>query len=182
MPECPLDQRTPAPDGRPDAEQPAWRRDFPIDVPQANYVARRDFTRFLGLTSLAFAVGQFWIVVQNSIRRWQGQSPLTAIARLDEVPVGGARLFSYPDKHDFCILLRPAADKLLAYNQKCTHLSCAVVPAMAEGRLNCPCHHGTFDLLTGRALAGPPRRPLAAITLEVRDGTVYATGVELRTV
>ena len=37
------------------AEQPAWRRDFPIDVPQEQYVARRDFTRFMMLTSAAFA-------------------------------------------------------------------------------------------------------------------------------
>lgn len=173
--------RTPAPDGRPDAEQPAWRRDFPIDVPQADYVARRDFTKFLGLTSLAFVVGQFWIVAQNSLRRWQGKPPVVAVARLDEVPVGGAKMFAYPNKHDACLLLRPTADQLLAYNQKCTHLSCAVVPELARGCLLCPCHHGVFDAATGRPIAGPPRRPLPIVTLEVRDGTVYATGLELRT-
>jgi Rieske Fe-S protein len=134
------------------------------------------------LTSLAFVVGQFWIVVQNSIRRWQGQRLVQPIARLDEVPVGGARLFTYPGKHDFCVLLRPAADKLLAYNQKCTHLSCAVVPAMERGQLHCPCHHGVFDMASGRPIAGPPRRPLSAVTLEIRDDVIYATGVELRTV
>jgi nitrite reductase/ring-hydroxylating ferredoxin subunit len=176
------DQRTPAPDGRPSAEQPAWRRDFPIDLAEADYVARRDFTKFLGLTSLAFVVGQFWIVLQNSIRRWHGQPPVQPIARLDEVPVGGARLFSYPGKHDFCVLLRPAADKLLAYNQKCTHLSCAVVPEVEQGQLHCPCHHGVFDMASGRPIAGPPRRPLSAVTLEIRDDVIYATGVELRTV
>jgi arsenite oxidase small subunit len=35
---------------------------------------------------------------------------------------------------------------------------------------------------TGRPLAGPPRRPLTRVVLEVRDGVIYATGVELRTV
>ncbi len=55
------EQRTVAPDGRPESEQPDWRRDFPIDVPEDDYVARRDFTKFMGLTSLAFVVGQFWI-------------------------------------------------------------------------------------------------------------------------
>ena len=52
------ESRTPAPDGRPLAEQPLWRQDFPIDTPQYQYVARRDFTKFLGLISLAFAIGQ----------------------------------------------------------------------------------------------------------------------------
>jgi hypothetical protein len=55
------EQVTTPPDGRPLAEQPEWRRDFPIDTPQDNYVARRDFTKFLVLTSGAFAVGQVWI-------------------------------------------------------------------------------------------------------------------------
>lgn len=182
MSKSPLDQRTPPPDGRPEAEQPAWRRDFPIDVPQADYVARRDFTKFLGLTSLAFVVGQLWIVVHNSMRRWQGRPALQAIARLDEVPVGGAYLFTYPGKHDFCVLLRPTTDQLVAYNQKCTHLSCAVVPDMAADRLLCPCHHGAFDLASGRPIAGPPRRPLSVITLEVRDRVIYAAGVELRAI
>lgn len=53
---------TMAPDGRPAAEQPRWRQDFPIDAAQDEYVARRDFTKFMVLTSLAFAVGQLWIV------------------------------------------------------------------------------------------------------------------------
>jgi Rieske Fe-S protein len=34
----------------------------------------------------------------------------------------------------------------------------------------------------GRPIAGPPRRPLPRIKLAVREGAVYAIGVELRTV
>ena len=176
------EQRTVAPDGRPAAEQPDWRRDFPIDVPQDDYVARRDFTKFLGLTSLAFVVGQVWIAVQGWLRRRQDPPGPRKVVALGQVPVGGARTFSYPGDQDPCLLLRPTEDALVAYSQKCTHLSCAVVPEVERGRLRCPCHHGAFDLATGRPVAGPPRRPLPRITLEVRDGVVYATGVELRTV
>src|ERR1044071_1566067 len=53
------------PDGRPLHYQPQWRKDFPIDWPQDHYVARRDFAKFLCLTSLAFVIGQLWIGVQN---------------------------------------------------------------------------------------------------------------------
>jgi Rieske Fe-S protein len=176
------EQRTIAPDGQPDENQPAWRREFPIDAPRSQYGTRRDFIRFLGLTSLAFAVGQVCILVQNWLRRQHGSPPTAAIATLDQVPVGGAVPFAYPEDHDSCILVRPDEKTLLAYNRKCTHLSCAVVPDVAGKCLNCPCHHGVFDLDTGRPIAGPPRRPLARICLEVRGDTVYATGVELRTV
>jgi nitrite reductase/ring-hydroxylating ferredoxin subunit len=181
------EQSSVAPDGRPPEEQPAWRGDFPIDWPQDDYVVRRDFTKFMVLTSLAFVVGQFFIGIQSWWRRRRGRPAPRRIAPLDQVPVGGVLPFHYPDDDTPCLLLRPEFDTLLAYDQNCTHLSCGVVPEMAaqpsECRLRCPCHHGLFDLTTGRPLAGPPRRPLSRIELEVRaDGTIWATGIEERTV
>jgi nitrite reductase/ring-hydroxylating ferredoxin subunit len=170
------------PDGRPEAEQPAWRQDFPIDWPQDNYVARRDYAKFLVLTSLAFAVGQLWIGVKSLLRRGRGRPPVARVARLDDVPVGGTVAFSYPGRNDPCLLVRPDEGTVVAYGQKCTHLSCAVVPRPERGELHCPCHVGSFDLATGRPVAGPPRRPLPRVTLEVRRGVVYATGVEERMV
>ena len=176
------EQRTHAPDGRPQSEQPSWRQEFPIDVPQDNYVARRDFTKFIGLTSLGFVAGQFWILLQSWLRGRKKPAPRQEIARLHQIPVGGALTFTYPEEGETCLLLRPEPDSLVAYNQKCTHLSCAVVPDKSRGCLHCPCHHGFFDVATGRPIAGPPRRPLPRIHLQVSDGVIYATGVELRTV
>src|SRR5262245_6035095 len=176
-----VEEVTLAPDGRPMADQPAWRTDFPIDWPQDHYVERRDFVKFLVLTSLAFAVGQLWIAAQNWWRRARGQSEIRTVAAMEGVPVGGAVTFAYPGEHDACILIRPAANILLAYGQKCTHLSCAVRPFMERGILQCPCHEGSFDLASGRPVAGPPRRPLPLVRLEVRNGRIYATAVEART-
>ncbi|MDD5542590.1 MAG: Rieske 2Fe-2S domain-containing protein [Acidobacteriia bacterium] len=181
MPE-PRDTYTVPPNGRPLSEQPRWRRDFPIDWPLDNFVARRDFTKFLVLTSLAFAAGQLWIVVQNFIRRRRGELPVQAVAPLERVPVGGILEFSYPREHDGCLLLRPDEHTLIAFSQKCTHLSCAVVPRTKQNEFYCPCHEGHFDLMSGRPVAGPPRRPLNRIQLQVKNGMVYATGIEIRTV
>jgi hypothetical protein len=64
------------PDGRPLHYQPQWRKDFPVDWPQDHYVARRDFAKFMVLTSLAFVVGQLWIGVQNTWRRRRGAPPI----------------------------------------------------------------------------------------------------------
>ena len=168
------------PDGRPEHEQPAWRQDFPTDVPEDDFVGRREFTKFLVLTSGAFAAGQCWIVVKST---GEGRENLPAkkVARLDEVRVGGVVEFRYPNDEHPCLLIRIDAEHLAAYSQQCTHLSCAVVPELEQGRLRCPCHNGFFTIDEGRAIAGPPRRPLPRITLEVRDGAIYATGVEVRT-
>lgn len=176
------DEITRAPDGRPLDEQPKWRRDFPIDTPQDLYVARRDFMKFMVLTSLAFTAGQFWIAAENWFRRRRGVPAITRIARLSDIPIGGAITFLYPEPTDRCILVRPAQDTLVAYSQQCTHLSCAVIPQPEHNRLVCPCHEGAFDLQSGRPIAGPPNRPLTRVTIEVRGADVYASGVQLRTV
>jgi hypothetical protein len=87
------EQLTVAPDGRPETEQPRWRRDFPIDWPQDEYVTRRDFTKFMLLTSFAFAVGQLWILTQSFLRRRKAAPPVREIARLQEIEVGQSLVF-----------------------------------------------------------------------------------------
>ena len=176
------DEITRAPDGRPLDVQPKWRRDFPIDAPQDLYVARRDFMKFMVLTSLAFTAGQFWIGMQNWFRRRRGVPEVARIASLADIPVGGAVTFVYPEPTDRCILIRLTPDVLVAYSQQCTHLSCAVIPQPEHDRLLCPCHEGAFDLQSGRPIAGPPNRPLTRVTLDVRGDAIYASGIELRTV
>jgi Rieske Fe-S protein len=174
------DQLSIPPDRRPYHEQPQWRNDFPIDWPQDELVARRDFTKFLVLTSFAFAVGQIWIAVENFARKRKGQPPVKRIARAEAIPIGGSLVFNYPEAHDNCIVVRTGPQQYIAFDQKCTHLSCAVVPDVARGRFHCPCHNGSFALETGVPIAGPPRRPLERILLEIRDGELYAVGREVR--
>jgi Rieske Fe-S protein len=170
-----------APDGRSMVEQPAWRTDFPIDWPQDEYVERRDFMKFMVLVSLSLTIGQLWIAAQNWWRRRRGEPPIARVAATEDLPVGGALVFTYPGPADDCLLVRPTTGTLVAYAQKCTHLSCAVRPRVSEGLIACPCHDGYFDLMSGRPVAGPPRRPLARIHLDVRGNQIYATGVETRT-
>lgn len=176
------EQVTIAPDWRPMEQQPAWRKDFPIDWPQDHYVERREFMKFMVLTSLALTVGQFWIAAQNWWRRYRGAPEIRRVAAVSDVPVGGVLTFSYPNDHDDCVVARTGDREFIAYSQKCTHLSCAVKPLVDQGIIHCPCHEGYFDLRSGRPIAGPPRRPLPIVHLEVRGGDLYATGVEVRTV
>lgn len=179
----PLSQypRVEAPDGRPAEEQPKWRRDFPVDWSQDHYISRRDFAKFLVLTSFAFVVGQGYIVLQEVRRRRRPLPPALRIAAVADVPVGSTLAFSYPGEHDTCILIRTGESTFVAYDNKCTHLHCPVLPDVQTGRIHCPCHNAWFDLATGRPVSGPPRRALPRIALEIRGGDIYATGVDLRT-
>jgi len=170
------------PDGKPLAAQPTYRKDFPIDWPADQYVARRDFAKFLVLTSGAFVAGQGWIAAQN-IARHRRPAPLSKrIAKVSDVPPGGSLVFAYPTEHDPCLLISPAPGVLVAYSQACTHLSCAVIPRVEEGVLQCPCHEGYFDLRTGKNIAGPPPRPLPRIQLAIEGDDVYAVSILERTV
>ncbi|HVK09123.1 MAG TPA: Rieske 2Fe-2S domain-containing protein [Gemmataceae bacterium] len=169
------------PDRKPLPDQPSWRRDFPTDVPEDDHVARREFVKFLVLTSGAFAVGQCWIAAASALRE-KGPFPRTRIGTVAELEERKVLEFRYPDDHEPCLALCLEPGKYVAYGQKCSHLACAVVPHLDRGELHCPCHNGYFEAAGGRPVAGPPRRPLPLVTLEVKDGDVFATGFELRTV
>jgi Rieske Fe-S protein len=159
-------------------EKSQWREQFPVDLADDEYRSRRDFTRLLGLTSLAFVAGQLWIIARSFWNKEKGFSSRLAVSSVGDVPVGDTKLFHYPGEHDPCVLVRLTKDSWVAYGQKCTHLSCPVIPQPEQGRIFCPCHEGVFNIETGAPVSGPPRRPLVRITLAVADDQVYATGVE----
>ncbi len=173
------DSQTTPPDGRPYRMQPKWRQDFPIDSGQDEYISRRELVKFIVLTSGAFVVGQFWLVLRRLTSADFETPPPLAIASVDELPIGGAKTFHYPEGSTPRLLVRTGADRFVAYDQQCTHLLCPVVPAVKEGKLHCPCHNGWFDLETGAVTAGPPQRALPKVLIEVRGRQVVATGVEL---
>jgi len=169
------------PDGKPLLEQPHWQQDFPTDVPEDDHVARREFVKFLVLTSGAFVAGQLWIAAASSLRK-NGRLPRQQVSTVAELEARRVVEFRYPDEHEPCLAICLAPGRYVAYGQKCSHLACAVIPHLDKGELHCPCHNGFFELSDGRPIAGPPRRPLPLVTLEVQDGVVFATGFELRTI
>jgi Rieske Fe-S protein len=154
-----------------------WRDEFSVFTADERYVNRRQFTKFLTLTSFAMLAGNLWILARSLFRR-APVYPAQAVAAPDEVAVGGVKLFTYPTAEDPCILVSTGADAYVAYSQKCTHLSCAVYYAKDQNRLECPCHQGYFSIADGAVLQGPPQRPLPRVLLETKDGRLVAVGME----
>ncbi|PWU44268.1 hypothetical protein DLJ46_26910 [Micromonospora globispora] len=70
-------------------------------------------------------------------------------------------------------------DGLAVWSLLCTHAGCPVrLYLKGTGRVLCPCHQSSFDLLAGaRPIAGPAARPLPGLPIEVGpDGFLRATG------
>lgn len=162
------------------SKTPLWAEEFSVHGAEDAYVLRRQFTKFLVLTSLAMTTGNAWIWLRSVFAEPADALPAMAIDGAAELPVGEVKLFRYPTDIDPAIMVRKRDGQLVAYSQKCTHLSCAVYYSAEHDRLECPCHVGYFDINTGQVLQGPPPRPLPRIRLEERNGQVIATGVDLQ--
>jgi nitrite reductase/ring-hydroxylating ferredoxin subunit len=154
-----------------------FQAEFPYDRDEEAQITRREFCNFLGLTSAALFVGAAGFAAKAALDASKSES--LAVARIDgaEVLAPNSSLnFSYPTERDSAILIRTTDGAYHAFGQKCTHLSCPVYYSRDHRRLECPCHEGAFDVVTGEVLYGPPPRALDVIELETRDGQVWATG------
>ena len=157
----------------------AWKKDFPVASEEESYVARREFTKFMALTSIAFFLGTFTATARKLWKRatWKS-SAAVRVTHVDDVAIGGYKLFRYPTENDPCILLRLNQERFAAFDQRCTHLSCPVYFSAKDGQLLCPCHNGIFSATNGNVLAGPSKRGLDALTVTVRHGEVWVQSPE----
>jgi len=156
-------------------EKPAPEVDFPIERVEAEHVSRREFAKFLCLVSGGMTVGSGWVAVKDRLIppfRLQGEA---RVCRTSEVPIGGTHAFTVPGSKTPFILIHLNDGSWRAYEQKCTHLSCAVFYQPQADKIQCPCHHGWFDARTGNVLQGPPPRPLPRLEVTIREDSVYVS-------
>ncbi len=160
-----------------------WKEAYPIETATEEKLSRRKLLQSCAVGCGLLAIGELtasWV----SRSRVQAADKGTAV-RLEknvaDIRMHEAVLFSYPDEHSPCIVVRigeeGGAQDFVAYSQKCTHLGCPVVPEPEQNRLYCPCHKGSFELSTGKVLGGPPQHPLPRIGIRITaDGYIEAGG------
>ena len=166
--------------GRCPKETRLWQEEFSVSSAEQGYVERRQFGKFLVLTSGAMFAGQVWLLAKDWLSKTASAVwPRKVVARQGEIAVGAAKVFQYPGPMDNCLLVRVNETKYVAYSQKCTHLSCAVIYSAARQRLECPCHEGYFSIEDGHVTQGPPPRPLPKVELEMSGGALIATGMSV---
>jgi nitrite reductase/ring-hydroxylating ferredoxin subunit len=157
-------------------QESLWRDEFSVFQERERFVNRRQLIKFLTLTSLGMFAGNVWILIKSWFRHTESYPRLT-IARTAEIPVGGVKLFRYPNAKEQCLLVRIGENDYAAYSQKCTHLSCAVYYSAPDRQLICPCHNGRFSVRDGAVVQGPPTRALPHVVLERRADEIIATGM-----
>jgi Rieske Fe-S protein len=156
---------------------PLWQQDFPINREDELNNSRRQFLKFLGLTSLAFFTGTLGVALKAVYEQDRtGPLPEKRVASVSDVPEGTSLNFEYPEHGYAALLVHLPGGQFVAYEQRCTHLLCPVLYEHERERLFCPCHEGVFDPATGERTAGPPPRPLNKIQLEVRGNDIFAVG------
>jgi Rieske Fe-S protein len=154
----------------PETNSPTWKENYPVRQSAEHAVTRRQFAKFACCSAVALGAG---MLLKDKLFSSPKPTVPLLVARLDEVPVGGSKLFQYPTPDNPCILVRLAEDRWAAFSQSCTHLTCPVHFKAETRQLVCPCHEGFFSAEDGRVLAGPPPRPLPTYPVEVRDGNVW---------
>ncbi|GHA46802.1 Tat pathway signal sequence domain protein [Salinimicrobium marinum] len=155
-------------------KEPSWKSDFPIEMKRGTHVSRREFAKFLGLLSGAFALSNGFIVIRAMAFPDKPLEGEHFIVNAEEVPVGEMFQFEIQGgKHIPYILIHLEENEWRAFEQKCTHLTCAVRYQKDVNQIQCPCHNGWFSADTGEVLQGPPPRPLPQLDVAVRDGKVY---------
>lgn len=154
-------------------EDKHWKNDFPINRAEANQVSRRDFAKLLAVVSGGMVVGNAAIAAKVFSNEDKTATAKQKISSKEEIPLGGTKSFVLADEKTPYILIRTEKDEFYAYEQKCTHLSCAVYYKPGTDRIECPCHNGWFDVKTGAVIQGPPPRPLKKLEVSFEGEDIF---------
>ena len=150
-----------------------WKKDFPIHKQDATQVSRRDFAKFLTFVSGGLMVGCGLVAAKAYLLPKEKVEGEHFICNKEEIPVGGTRSFVLEGSTIPYILIHLENGEFRAYEQKCTHLSCSVFYAPGSGKIECPCHKGFFDAMTGEVLEGPPPRALPKLEVFFKENSVF---------
>ncbi len=88
-------------------------------------------------------------------------------AQLASIPKGEVPASGWLQKQSDAgvpLLVARRGSSWAAFDARCTHMGCPVSPEKETGGFLCPCHAGRFDA-EGAPVSGPPKAPLAALTV-----------------
>lgn len=147
--------------------------DFPIEQVEGEHVSRREFAKYLCLLSGGMTVGSGWVAVKNKVFPPFKIVGEEFVCKTGDIPLGGTHPFRVKGAEIPFILIHLNDGSFRAYEQKCTHLSCAVFYQPKTDKIECPCHNGGFNARDGTVLKGPPPRPLPKLEVVIKGDEVY---------
>lgn len=136
-------------------------------------ISRRKFIQFLlGFSVISTIVGMLTPVVGYLWPKSTstGTDTPTEVGTTNDFPVNTAKVVSVNDKP--VIVVNTKAGGIKAFSAICTHLGCIVAWNARKTSIECPCHDGFFNPVTGTVVSGPPPKPLAAYQVVIRENKV----------
>lgn len=137
---------------------------------------RQDFINlsksFLTVTGLAVILGPVIAYFYPAHLEETPSEPVLVCPEGD-LPPGDSKTIRYGR---YPALVINTSQGLRAYSAVCTHFACIVKWNPENYDIECPCHEGYFDPITGEVLSGPPPTPLEALKVEIVDGDIYLGG------
>ncbi|MBI4543325.1 MAG: chlorite dismutase family protein, partial [Gemmatimonadetes bacterium] len=101
-----------------------------------------------------------------------------ATAALGDLPPGASRRVY---AHGEAVALFNVRGRIYAIGNRCTHARASLCEGAVDpdaAVVTCPWHAGRFDLVTGRALNGPPKASVAVYAVKVEDGRILVGPAE----
>lgn len=156
-------------------EEETWSQDFPFHKQNATLIGRREFAKMLALVSGGLALGSGLVAAKANFFPKEKIEGEHFVCKITDIPEGGAWSFVIKGSEIPYILIHLEDGSFKAFEQKCTHLSCAVYYKKGTGQIVCPCHNGFFNAKDGSVLAGPPPRKLPQLQVIEKDGKLFVT-------
>jgi cytochrome b6-f complex iron-sulfur subunit len=92
------------------------------------------------------------------------------VAKTTDVPPGGGKVVAMGSAPAVVVNTEQG---VRAFSAICTHLGCVVAWNDLAGVIQCPCHDGRFNPVSGAVVSGPPPSPLAPIDVSVEGDQIF---------
>ena len=138
-------------------------------------VSRRSFIQVLVGFSVVATLGGVLTPIIGYLwppeRRSAAKGERVAVSDERDLPVGQGKVVSAGDKP--IIIVHTAQGGVKAFSAICTHLGCIVTWQQSRGFIQCPCHDGRVNPVTGAVISGPLPRPLPSVPVTIEGGKIY---------
>lgn len=136
--------------------------------------SRRRFLRWLGgftvLSTLAMIVTPVLAFLMPTATSRAGGGGKVLVATTADVPPGEGKVVALSGKP---VIVVDTDQGVHAFSAICTHLGCVVTWDDLAGTIECPCHDGRYNPVSGAVVSGPPPAPLPPVTVQVENDKIY---------
>jgi cytochrome b6-f complex iron-sulfur subunit len=146
------------------------------EAPSMPPPTRRRFLRWLGgftvVTTFGMVLTPIIAFLLPSGSGGSGGGGKVLVGTTADIPPGAGKVVAMGSKPAI-VVNTPSGPK--AYSAICTHLGCVVAWNDLANVIQCPCHDGRFNPVSGAVVSGPPPAPLPTLTVSVEGDQIYLT-------